>query len=320
MGKMKIRNHNILITGGSGFLGKNLSKTLSENNNVILFSRNIDNLKNSALESNAKYYAGDISKIESIRDVLNLYKVDIIIHAAASKYVDHSEENPNECIDNNFLGLQNIIRVCKEFKIKSLIAISSDKAASPHNNLYSLSKTYLERLVTISSKLSETKMVCVRFGNIAWSTGSVFPIWKRMTVKNNLILTTGPQMKRYIFSIEDAVNNVTLALSRIEKLNGKILIQNMKQAKMIDILKIWCQKNNTKYKIIKKRIGDKDNEKLINSYEINNITNKFTINNKTYYVLDLLSNNNKIIKKEISTENSAKLSKKEIIDLINFDK
>ena len=163
-------------------------------------------------------------------------------------------------------------------------------------------------------------MVCVRFGNIAWSTGSVFPIWKRMTVKNNLILTTGPQMKRYIFSIEDAVNNVTLALSRIEKLNGKILIQKMKQAKMIDILKIWCQKNNTKYKIIKKRIGDKDNEKLINSYEINNITNKFIINNKTYYVLDLNSNNNKVIKKEISTENSAKLSKKEIIDLINFDK
>ena len=89
---------------------------------------------------------------------------------------------------------------------------------------------------------------------------------------------------------------------------------------MIDILKIWCQKNNTKYKIIKKRIGDKDNEKLINSYEINNITNKFIINNKTYYVLDLHSNNNKVIKKEISTENSAKLSKKEIIDLINFDK
>ena len=59
-------------------------------------------------------------------------------------------------------------------------------------------------------------------------------------------------MKRYIFSIEDAVNNVTLALSRIEKLNGKILIQKMKQAKMIDILKIWCQKNNTKYKIIKR--------------------------------------------------------------------
>ena len=116
MGKMKIKNNNILITGGSGFLGKNLSKTLSEKNNVILFSRNIDNLKSSALESNAKYYAGDISKIESIRDVLNLYKVDIIIHAAASKYVDHSEENPNECIDNNFLGLQNIIRVCKDLK------------------------------------------------------------------------------------------------------------------------------------------------------------------------------------------------------------
>ena len=68
-------------------------------------------------------------------------------------------------------------------------------------------------------------------------------------------------------------------------------------------------KNNTKYKIIK-RIGDKDNEKLINSYEINNITNKFTINNKTYYVLDLLSNNNKIIKKEISTENSTNFQKR----------
>lgn len=316
---MKNKKKYILITGGSGFLAHNLALRFQKKFNVVLFSRNLDNLKKIALQTNSQYFAGDITRIDSLRDVFNSYKFDSVIHTAASKYVDHSEINPNECVDINFLGTQNLVRSCINYKVKKLIAISSDKAASPHNNLYSLSKTFLERYISLNSKISDTKMCCVRFGNIAWSTGSVFPIWKSMTEKNNIIFTTGYNMHRYFFSVAEASDLINYAITNINLLNGKILIQKMKQSKIKDILNLWIEIYKSKWKKVKKRPGDKNHETLIAQNEIDQVTKIIKKNKKTYYVIDLNASNKKLITNKISTENSEKLNTTELSNLIKIE-
>ena len=287
--------------------------------NVILFSRNLDNLKKIASQTNSDYFAGDITRIDSLRDVFSFYNFDSVIHTAASKYVDHSEINPNECVDINFLGSQNLVRSCINYKVNKLIAISSDKAASPHNNLYSLSKTFLERYISLNSKISKTRMCCVRFGNIAWSTGSVFPIWKSMTEHNNTILTTGFDMHRYFFSVDEASDLINYAITDIHNLNGKILIQKMKQSKIKDILTVWSKIYKSKWKKIKQRPGDKQHETLIAHNEVDQVIKIIKKNKKIYYVIDLNASNKNLITKKISTENSEKLNSIEISKLIKLE-
>ena len=254
-----------------------------------------------------------------MRDVFNYYEFDLVIHTAASKYVDHSEINPNECVDINFLGSQNLVRCCINYKVNKLIAISSDKAASPHNNLYSLSKTFLERYITLSSKISNTKMCCVRFGNIAWSTGSVLPLWKSMTEENNIIFTTGYEMHRYFFSVNEASDLINYAIANINNLNGKILIQKMKQSKIKDLLHAWNKIYNSKWKKAKKRPGDKYHETLIAKNETEQVTKIIKKNKKIYYVIDLNASNKKLITNKISTENSEKLNSTELSNLIKIE-
>ena len=230
----------ILITGGTGFLGRDLADKLSKKINVILGSRNNYLLQKSFNEIKCEIAPLDVSNIESVRDVVKRYCPDIIIHAAASKYVDLSENNPNECIDVNVLGSQNISRVSIENNIKILVGISTDKSAPPIGNTYGLTKSLMERLFSNLSKFSNTKFVCVRFGNIVWSTGSVFCTWYEMMKKNNLILSTGPDMRRFFFSVNEASNLVIKSIIDIESFNGTVLLKKMKSAKISDILDIWC--------------------------------------------------------------------------------
>ena len=125
----------------------------------------------------------DVSNISSVRDAIIFAKPDIIIHAAATKFVDLSEKFPFECIDTNIIGSSNIARVALENKIQTVIGISTDKAAQPIGNLYGFTKATMERIFLSSNNISKTNFICLRFGNIAWSTGSVLPIWKRMLIK-----------------------------------------------------------------------------------------------------------------------------------------
>ena len=131
----------ILITGGAGFLGKNLALKLGKNYKVVLGSRNNFFAQQASIETNCEITPLDVVNIESVRDSINKYKPEIVIHAAATKYVDLAEKNPNECIDINILGSQNVARVSIENNVKIVIGISTDKASPPFNNIYGLSKS-----------------------------------------------------------------------------------------------------------------------------------------------------------------------------------
>lgn len=308
---------NILITGGSGYLGINLALNLKKKYNVFIGSRNQKRNYDASKNTGCEAIPLDVTNINSIRDAVIYCKPEIIIHAAATKFVDISEKFPFECSDVNILGSTNLARVAIERGVKVVIGISTDKATQPLKNFYGFSKAAMEKLFLNANSNSKTNFLCVRYGNVAWSTGSVLPIWKNMFEDNKKILTTGPQMRRFFFSIADAVNLVLYALENSNKYSGKIVCADMKSCKLIDIINVWIQKYGGTYKVIKGRKGDRIDEYLIGLNELN-YTSKITKNKKTFYIIDFDNKSKKPINKIISSKNATKLNIKEISEIIDF--
>ena len=307
----------ILITGGTGFLGINLAKKLKTKFKVVLGARNNKQNFYAKKVTNCQIVPLDVSNINSVRDAINVVKPKIIIHAAATKFVDLSEKFPFECIDINILGSTNIVRACINKKVPTVIGVSTDKASPPIKNIYGLSKSCMERLFSSIKSYSKTKFICVRYGNVTWSTGSVLPIWKQMYKKNKTILTTGPYMRRFFFSVNEAVSLIDQALKLKNKLNGKILSAEMKSAKMIDFLKVWTKRFGGKYKIIQSRKGDRQDEYLIGEDELK-YAKEMKIKNRKYFVIDFNNLLKKPLKEIVSSENAKRLAQSEIEKIIKF--
>ncbi len=308
---------NLLITGGSGYLGINLAISLKKKYNVFIGSRNQKRNYDASLKTKCEAIPLDVTNIESIRDAITYCKPEIIIHAAATKFVDISEKFPFECSDVNILGSSNLARVAIEKNIKTVIGISTDKATQPIKNFYGFSKATMEKLFLNANNNSKTNFLCVRYGNVAWSTGSVLPIWKEMFKKNKKILTTGPYMRRFFFKINDAVELVLFALEKNKKFSGKILCANMKSCKLIEIIKVWIKNYGGSYKIIQSRKGDRLDEYLIGNNELE-FTTKIFKNKKIYYLINFEKKVKKPLKKIISSENAQKLNTKEISELLEI--
>ena len=307
----------ILITGGTGFLGINLAKKFNKNFTVILSGRNNKSNYIAKNQTQCEVIPMDVVNINSKRDAINYTKPDIIIHAAATKFVDLSEKFPFETVDSNIVGSSNIARVSIDKKIKTVIGISTDKASPPVKNIYGLSKSIMERIFLSASKQSDTQFSCVRYGNVAWSTGSVLPIWKTMFDKDKTILTTGPYMRRFFFLVSDAVTLVETALKNIKFLNGKILSREMKSAQMIDIIKTWVNIYGGKYIIIGSRSGDRQDEYLIGEEELKYTVEK-KINKIKHYIIDFSQTYKNSIQKIVSSSTAEKLSNFDISKIIKF--
>jgi UDP-N-acetylglucosamine 4,6-dehydratase len=305
----------ILITGGTGFLGKRLALALKEDHNVLLAARN--NKQN----LQAKRFTGcavapmDVSNIHSVRDIFHEFKPDIVIHAAATKFVDLAERYPMECVDVNVLGSQNIARVAVETGVKSVVGISTDKAAPPVRNTYGLSKALMERTFCSMDSASDTNFVCVRYGNVAWSTGSVFPLWRQMHHETSIIGTTGPDMRRFFFTVDDAVQLVLTALQHIHAYHGCVLSREMKAAKLEDILKIWIQEFGGTYERLSQRPGERNDEFLIGDLELP-YTSEVIISGIRHFVISFNALSSTPIKEGLSSINADRLSDSEILGLI----
>ncbi len=307
----------ILITGGTGFLGINLATKLKEKYKVFLGARNNKQNFEAAKKTGCEVIPLDITNINSIKDAINYSETNIIIHAAATKFVDLSEKYPFETVDVNIVGSSNVARAAIDKKIKTVIGISTDKASPPVKNIYGLSKTIMEKLFISADKNHKTNFSCVRYGNVAWSTGSVLPLWDAMFKKNKIIYSTGPYMRRFFFTVDEAVKLVITALENIKSFKGKILSREMKSAMMIDILKTWIKMYGGKYKLIENRFGDRNDEFLIGEAELE-FTKKIKLGGIIHYVIDFNKKVNTPLKEIISSSNSKKLNQKEIEFLIRL--
>ena len=307
----------ILVTGGNGFLGKRLGLELRKlGHQVTLASRN--NKQNFL----AKEFSGcnvlpmDVSSIESVRDAVIQEMPDVIIHAAATKFVDLAEKQPMETIDINVTGSQNVARIAIERGVKLVIGISTDKSSPPVRNIYGMTKSLMERLFSLMEGKSDTHFVSVRYGNVAWSTGSVLGIWKKMLKKQGFIGTTGPEMFRYFFTVDEAVSLVLTALKNESELHGKVLSRYMKAAQLEDIIRVWTKQEGATYEKIEGRPGERLEEFLIGESELE-YTEERIYDGIRHYVLSFNEKSENPLTEVLSSRTAEKLTDDEIRAIIN---
>ncbi len=305
----------VLITGGTGFLGKRLGLQLKDKYEVILTGRNNKQNFQAQKFTGCKIAPLDITSIESVRDAFTEFKPDIVIHAAATKFVDLAEKFPMECVDVNVTGSQNVARVAVEKNVGTVIAISTDKAAPPVRNTYGLSKAIMERIFCTMDGKTATKFTAVRYGNVAWSTGSALTIWKKMLEETGVIGTTGPEMRRFFFTVDQAVNLVIAALDNIDLVKGKVLSRKMKAAQIEDILKVWTKNKGGRYEKIEGRPGERDDEFLIGDLELP-YTEELELNGITHYLISFNDKVKKPVPFGLSSANTDRLTDEEILSII----
>jgi FlaA1/EpsC-like NDP-sugar epimerase len=306
----------VLVTGGTGFLGRRLGLALKDTHDVVLAGRN--NKQNMLTQefTGCEVLPMDVTNIEAVRDIFTEVRPQVVIHAAATKFVDLAERQPMECVDVNVLGSQNVVRVAVEKGVESVVGISTDKASPPVRNTYGLSKALMERMFCSMNAKTETRFTCVRYGNVAWSTGSVLPIWKRMHDETGVIGTTGPEMRRFFFTVDEAARLVLTALEHIDEMQGRVLSRKMKAAQIGDVLDLWIEHKGGSWQKIEGRPGERIDEFLIGELELP-YTYETTFAGVPHYVISFNEKVAQPLTSILSSANTDRLSAPEILDIIN---
>ena len=261
-----INNNNILITGGTGSFGKTLTSFLLKNyrpKKIIIFSR--DELKQSQMMTELKQYhktlrffIGDVRDYPRLK--LAMKDVDYVFHAAALKHVPLAEYNPFEAVKTNILGAQNIIDSAYENNIKSVLALSTDKASSPVN-IYGATKLVSDKLFIAANNYKgklKTKFSVVRYGNVMGSRGSVIPVFSKL-LNHDFFPITDKRMTRFNITLKEAVNFVLNSLKIMQ--GGEIFVPKIPSFRVIDLAKAFD--SSKKVKIIGMRPGEKLHEEMV---------------------------------------------------------
>lgn len=208
-----MKNKIILITGGTGSLGKALIKRLNKDNTIIVYSR--DEGKQALIFGNDPSIIrviGDVRDYEKLNVTLKRHRPDYIIHTAALKRIDDMEFYPDECVKTNIDGSENVARAALNNNIKKCILVSTDKACQPVN-VYGSSKFIAERIFTNYDYHSKsTVFAAVRYGNVIASRGSFIPLFMEKMNNDETIMITSEEMTRFLFTLGDAVDAVLGAL------------------------------------------------------------------------------------------------------------
>ena len=272
--KYLFENKVILITGGTGFLGRELIKTILNYNphSIRIFSR--DEVKHHKVQELFNYNNKLRNLIGDVRDYPRLKRamegVDIVIHAAALKRIDLIEYNTSESIKTNVIGSLNVINACLDNDVKRAIFISTDKACSPVNG-YGACKFLSERLFVesdFSKGSKKTIFSVVRYGNVLESTGSVIPFFESKINSKEDIPLTDPRMTRFIISSSQAIELIFKALKY--GCGGDVFIPKLPSFKITDLIEILKEKHNAdiKINIVGVRPGEKIHELMINQSEV----------------------------------------------------
>jgi len=263
-----LKNKSILITGGTGSFGNAfvnyILKMKFKIKKMIIYSRdelkqyNMAKLYNEKNFPQIRYFLGDVRDKERLTRAFQ--EVDIVIHAAALKHVPKGEFDPIEFIKTNVYGAQNVIEASLENKVQKVIALSTDKAASPIN-LYGATKLCSDKLFVAANNIRGNKNIIfsiVRYGNVFGSRGSIVPNFIEQS-KNKFLTITDKEMTRFNISLKDAINMVCWA---IKNAKGKeIFVPKLPSFKIVDLAKAVCE--NCKIKFIGIRPGEKIHEEMI---------------------------------------------------------
>lgn len=264
----------ILITGGTGYLGKALTREILKHNpkSIRLFSR--DEVKHHEMQEEFGHDERLRNFIGDVRDYERLVKAtrqaDILIHAAALKRLDILEYNVGESIKTNVMGTLNVVRACLENNVEKAVMVSTDKACAPVNT-YGACKFVSERIFTESNYNKgdmKTVFTIVRYGNVLESTGSVIPFFSTKLKNGNPIPLTDERMTRFIISHEQAAELIFDSIRY--GVGGEVFVPQLPSFKITDLIEILQEKFKKKngVDIIGLRPGEKIHEVMINFSEI----------------------------------------------------
>lgn len=224
----------LMITGGTGSFGNTVLNRFLQTDigEIRVFSRDEkkqDDMRHDfqvrmpEVAEKIKFFIGDVRDIASVRNAM--HGVDYIFHAAALKQVPSCEFFPIEAVKTNVLGTENVLTAAIDAGVKSVICLSTDKAAYPVNAM-GTSKAMMEKVIVAKSRTvnpEKTKICCTRYGNVMCSRGSVIPLWIDQIRAGKPITITEPNMTRFIMSLEEAVDLVLFAFEN--GTSGDILVQ-----------------------------------------------------------------------------------------------
>ena len=258
----------ILITGGTGSLGRSLVEYLlthTKARRIAILSR--DELKQHNLrmefqdDSRLRWFLGDVRDLDRLKRAF--HGVDYVIHAAALKQVDTGEYNPMEFIKTNVLGSQNVIDASIDAGVKRVVALSTDKASSPIN-LYGATKLTADKLFVAANNYSftyGTTFSVVRYGNVMGSRGSVIPFFREIAAQGKPLPITDLRMTRFWISIESAVQFVIDSLEMMT--GGELYVPRIPSMKIVDLANAVAP--GAKLEEIGMRPGEKLHEEMISA-------------------------------------------------------
>jgi len=263
-----LSNKSLLITGGTGSLGKELTSYILRNHpgirRLIIFSRDEQKQFQMAQEyphskyPQIRFFIGDVRDKERL--VRAFQGIDYVIHAAAMKHVPIAEYNPDECIKTNIGGAQNVVDACLQTKVERVVALSTDKACAPIN-LYGATKLTSDKLFVAANNIkgdNPIRFSVVRYGNVMGSNGSVIPFFLKKRAEGTLPITD-PNMTRFNISLEGGVEMVMHALEHAW--GGEIFVPKIPSYKIMDVAHAIGP--NCKHEVVGIRPGEKVHEEMI---------------------------------------------------------
>ena len=298
--KKPLEGKRLLITGGTGSLGKVLVRRLlagelGQAQKIIVFSR--DEAKQHAMrveymhrrsatdeiiyrnfERLLEFRIGNIRDIHTVSPILR--DVDVVFNAAALKQVPTCEYFPFEAVQTNIVGAENIVRAIREHRlpVQTVVGISTDKAAKPVN-VMGMTKAIQERIfVRANLDCPHTRLICVRYGNVLASRGSVIPLFHEQIRNGGPVTITMPDMTRFLLSLNQAVDTVFAALCHAKR--GETYIPRVPSAKIVDVAATLIGTRPIKTRFIGIRPGEKVHEILVSEEEAYR-----TVERDNYYVI-----------------------------------
>lgn len=262
------KNKKILITGGTGSLGSELIPYfLNQEAVIIVFSR--DEGKQFHLKNrypDVEFRIGDIRDLNSVKRVIS--GTDIVINAAALKQVPSCEYFPYEAVQTNILGAENIVTAIEHERWKRpdiVVGVSTDKACKPVNVMGATKSIQEKIFIHANLRCTSTKFVCVRYGNVIASRGSVIPLFIEQIEKGGPVTVTTNSMTRFLLPMNEAVLTVVSAI--IGANPGEIWIPIIKSAYMYDVAAALIGKKEIKIELTGIRPGEKIHEIMISEEE-----------------------------------------------------
>lgn len=290
----------IVITGGTGSLGQALARgwlsgEFGQPQKIIVFSR--DEAKQQAMrlayqhrrvatdevvynnfEQCLQFWIGDVRDYSSVSAVLR--QADVVFHTAGLKQVPTCEYFPLEAVQTNILGTENIVRAIREHQlpVETVVGVSTDKACQPVN-VMGLTKALQERLlVQANLDCPQTRFICVRYGNVLASRGSVIPLFHEQIRQGGPVTITTPEMTRFLLSLERARETILTAWRQAHR--GEIYVPRVPSARIVDLAEVLIAGRPIKTTMIGVRPGEKVHEILVSEEEVHR-----TVERGNYYVI-----------------------------------